>query len=118
MPTILITSGAATPEGLDIPGLKVLRFPLNMTGQINPLEILETLPKHGILSVMIEGGSYVLSSFMEAGVIDELAVGTAPSIVGTGISPFDKFDPETWDKRPRFRQGIVGKVDLILSQLI
>ena len=119
VPTVLFTSDDATPEGLDLPGLKVHRFQMDKNGRIDPVDILKTLPQYGILSVMIEGGSYVLSSFMDAGVIDELAIGTAPSVVGTGVSPFDKFDPVTWEKRPRFREGIVRKsgTDFITTYL-
>lgn len=109
VPTILLTSEDGNPVGLDIPELKVIRFPMDNKGRLDPMQILKALPEHGILSVMIEGGSLVLSSFMAAGVIDELAVATAPCIVGSGISPFAKFDPESWETRPRFKDAVVRK---------
>jgi len=100
--TILITTNFDEPPGTDIPELEVLRFPCDHYGMINPELILHELPKHGILSILIEGGAKVLSTFMAANVIDELIVGVAPSVIGRGISPFEHFTPESWVKRPQY----------------
>ena len=59
--------------------------------------------------MLVEGGSEVLSSFMNADVIDEISVGIAPSVVGQGISPFEHFLPKSWERRPRFVAGSVKR---------
>ncbi len=100
--TILITGGSEESPVGDIKSIEVIRMPQRADGTIDPVDILQELPKHGILSLLIEGGATVLSSFMSAGIIDEIYVGIAPSVIGKGISPFDTFSPESWDLRPRY----------------
>jgi len=84
------------------PGIESLRIPL-VDGQISPSVLLERLPALGITSVLIEGGAGVLSRFLKAGVLDEISIAYAPSVIGMGLSPFDSFIPESWENRPRYR---------------
>ncbi len=110
VPTYLLTTENSKPQGLDIDGLNVVTFPENSDGRIDPVQILQKLPRLGILSLMIEGGSQVLSSFMAAGMIDELFVVYAPSVIGVGISPFESFKPESWDWKPRYTCSSIKRV--------
>lgn len=50
----------------------------------NPREALTLLYKAGIRHVMVEGGSRILSSFLSAGLVDELIVYLAPTLLGSG----------------------------------
>lgn len=50
----------------------------------DPLEALSMLYKEGIRHVMVEGGSRILSSFLSAGLVDELIVYLAPTLLGSG----------------------------------
>jgi diaminohydroxyphosphoribosylaminopyrimidine deaminase/5-amino-6-(5-phosphoribosylamino)uracil reductase len=100
--TILVTAGTSEPAGSDIDGIELLSLSEQGNGQIDLLELLEKLPEIGILSVLIEGGSGVLSSFMQADLVDEIFVGIAPSVVGQGVSPFERFLPSSWEGRPRY----------------
>lgn len=117
VPLILIASESSEPQGLDIENLKVLRFKERKDGSIDPADILQELPKHGIMSLLVEGGSGVLSSFIQAGVVDEISVGIAPSVIGTGISPFEKFVPDSWEWRPRYLTGSVKRLgsDIVIT---
>jgi diaminohydroxyphosphoribosylaminopyrimidine deaminase/5-amino-6-(5-phosphoribosylamino)uracil reductase len=103
IPTILITGDDSKKSGINTPGFKILEFPQDSSSRIDPLKILQAFPEHGILSVLIEGGAEVLSSFMQAGVVDEISVGYASSVIGKGISPFRGFEPESWESRPRYK---------------
>ena len=100
--TILVVAGNHLPSGSDMGCIGLLKLTDRGDGQIDPLEFLKELPEIGILSVLIEGGSGVLSSFMQADLIDEISIGIAPSVVGQGISPFERFLPPSWDGRPRY----------------
>ncbi|MBM3329030.1 MAG: bifunctional diaminohydroxyphosphoribosylaminopyrimidine deaminase/5-amino-6-(5-phosphoribosylamino)uracil reductase RibD [Calditrichaeota bacterium] len=82
----------------------VLPLPIKpgYNGFVDPAALLSTLPSYNILSVLVEGGSRVISAFLESGVIDELMVAYAPSVIGRGIAPFDHFAPPEWDRRPAF----------------
>ena len=44
------------------------------------------LTKRGLLSLMVEGGAKTFSSFLRAGVADELVLFVAPRVLGQGIS--------------------------------
>lgn len=93
------------PEGraCQVPsGIDRLELPLE-SGKISPKTLLERLPSVGVCSLLVEGGAGVLSSFAEAGVIDELMIAYAPSIIGAGLSPFEQFLPKAWEARPQFQ---------------
>jgi diaminohydroxyphosphoribosylaminopyrimidine deaminase/5-amino-6-(5-phosphoribosylamino)uracil reductase len=99
--TILLTGEDYRGE-ID-PHVEVVRFPTTNDGKIDPISILTKLPELGICSLLIEGGSGVISSFMDAGVIDRITVAYCPSVVGKGIGPFDGFTPPDWGDRPKFK---------------
>ena len=46
--------------------------------KLSPVHALKTLAKEGLSSVLIEGGQEILKSFIEAGVIDQIFIYTAP----------------------------------------
>ncbi len=96
--------------GASLPNVEEVNLPPRSDGSIDPIIILKKLPEIKILSVLIEGGSAVLSSFMEAGVIDRITVAYSPSVIGSGISPFEKFVPPSWMDRPVYRIESVRKL--------
>ncbi|MGO4857697.1 bifunctional diaminohydroxyphosphoribosylaminopyrimidine deaminase/5-amino-6-(5-phosphoribosylamino)uracil reductase RibD [Arthrobacter sp. 2MCAF14] len=50
----------------------------------DPAEALELLFAEGVRHVMVEGGSRILSAFLAAGLVDELIVYLAPTLLGSG----------------------------------
>lgn len=50
----------------------------------DPLEALALLYSAGIRHLMVEGGSRILSAFLAAGLVDELIVYLAPTLLGSG----------------------------------
>jgi len=94
--TLMIHSDTLSPPD----GVVDLKIEADSSGKIDPLAILKKLPEIGILSVLIEGGAGVLSSFMTADVIDRITIAYSPSVIGTGISPFEQFVPASWMDRP------------------
>lgn len=50
----------------------------------DPREALTLLYESGIRHVMVEGGSRILSAFLSAGLVDELIVYLAPTLLGSG----------------------------------
>ena len=66
-------------ETLERSGVKVLTF----GGEhIPPKELLASLRKMNIVSVLIEGGGAVLGSFVDAGIVDKVYAFSAPIIIG------------------------------------
>ena len=55
----------------------------------NPNKILSTLAKRGFNSILIEGGPTLSSSFLRSGLVDEIHLYMAGSIMGSGKSSVD-----------------------------
>ena len=63
--------------------------------------LMEALHQRGIQSLLVEGGTTTLQSFMDAGLWDEMRVETAPKELGTGVKaptpPCEKVKSEEID---------------------
>ncbi len=66
----------AVPAGVSVPG-EVLSSP-------EPRELVAALHERGLTRVLCEGGPSLLTSLLAAGVVDELCLTTAPTVVGDG----------------------------------
>lgn len=77
---------------------KVLHLPTREPG-----EALDQLFDAGVRHLMVEGGSRILSAFLAAGLVDELIVYLAPTLLGTGTAALDDLgigtlaDAQLWD---------------------
>ena len=84
--TVCVTDAAPAEriDGLKRAGAEVLVLP-GGDGSI-PLEPLKSqLGKAGIVTLMVEGGSRVATSFLREGAVDRIACFVAPRILGAGI---------------------------------
>lgn len=54
-------------------------------GRLAPADVLAELRERGVHSVYLEGGAGVLSSFLQAGVVDLLQVHIASMVLGSGL---------------------------------
>ena len=96
---------------------------------MSPQAALQVLGARGLASVMVEGGSEVLGSFLEARLVDQVALFTAPLLLGgRGSRPtFGGPDPDSigdglpvrpvadepgfpWPWTPRFQLWTPGRV--------
>jgi diaminohydroxyphosphoribosylaminopyrimidine deaminase/5-amino-6-(5-phosphoribosylamino)uracil reductase len=55
-------------------------------GRVAPKRALELLAARGIQSVLVEGGASVAGAFIEAGLVDRVALFVAPKLLGGGLS--------------------------------
>ncbi|MCE1189434.1 MAG: bifunctional diaminohydroxyphosphoribosylaminopyrimidine deaminase/5-amino-6-(5-phosphoribosylamino)uracil reductase RibD [Ignavibacteria bacterium] len=69
-------------------GADVIFVPPDENGHVSVKHALKALGKKGILSVMVEGGSAVFSTFLKEKVVDEVSVFINPRILGNGIPAF------------------------------
>ena len=91
------------PEGAAINGDdgKVLHVPTR-----DPREALDELFSAGVRHLMVEGGSRILSAFLAAGLVDELIVYLAPTLLGSGTSALEDLgittlaDAQRWEWDP------------------
>ncbi len=87
--TIIATTSLASKqktEKLRSTGAEVWTMETDSHGQVDLRRLLERLGQAGIRSIMIEGGSKVIGSFLDHRLIDHLLVAIAPKIMGRGIA--------------------------------
>ncbi|BEI80270.1 hypothetical protein CcaverHIS002_0107990 [Cutaneotrichosporon cavernicola] len=87
------SADAGRAAALEAAGARVVRVELDKNGHIPPASLPGIISSLGLGSVMIEGGSRVLSSFLHAGprddgsaLVDSIVVTVAPMFIGEGIS--------------------------------
>jgi diaminohydroxyphosphoribosylaminopyrimidine deaminase / 5-amino-6-(5-phosphoribosylamino)uracil reductase len=86
--TIVYHTAAAPPEAcaaVAATGASVIDVPADERGRVRLDAVLAALGRRGCLHVLVEGGSEVQASFLEARLVDEVAAVVAPKLVG-GLS--------------------------------
>jgi diaminohydroxyphosphoribosylaminopyrimidine deaminase/5-amino-6-(5-phosphoribosylamino)uracil reductase len=86
----LIVVGADAPDervrALEAAGARVLRCP-GADGRVAPAALLGALFAREVRGVLIEGGAEVSASFLEAGLVDRVAMFLAPRLLGGVKAP-------------------------------
>jgi riboflavin biosynthesis pyrimidine reductase len=62
-----------------------LVFKKDKNGGVSLRDLLGELGKRGIASVMVEGGSDIITSLLKANLVDKMVILTAPKIMGKGL---------------------------------
>lgn len=80
----------ALPEGVEI-----ITLPPDANGKLDPRATVAALFARGIKTMLVEGGAWTVSEFINAGAIDRLHVLVAPVILGSGkpglsLKPIDR----------------------------
>ncbi len=70
-------------------GAEVIRCHRDRLNRVDLPNLLHQLGERGIRSIMVEGGSQVISSFIEARLVDQIIITIAPRLVG-GLPVFDR----------------------------
>ncbi len=89
--TIVVTASKDEKkiEDLKKRGVSVISAQLTRGGAFDLADVLKKLTEFQIISILVEGGSGVFSSFLKQRAFDRLAVFHAPKIAGAGLGPFD-----------------------------
>ncbi|MBN2091926.1 bifunctional diaminohydroxyphosphoribosylaminopyrimidine deaminase/5-amino-6-(5-phosphoribosylamino)uracil reductase RibD [candidate division KSB1 bacterium] len=85
--TIVVTTANAPQkklEQLQQIGVQVIQTKLNQTGQIDLLQLWYQLGATGITSLLVEGGSALITSILKYQLANRLIVAVAPMILGRG----------------------------------
>lgn len=76
-------------EALESRGAEVIRCRHDRQGRVELPHLLFQLGERGIRSIMVEGGCQVISSFIEARLVDQMIITIAPRLVG-GLPVLDR----------------------------
>ncbi len=83
----------------------------------DPIFLLEELKLMGVSTVLLEGGSSVLSSFLELNLIDEFTIYLSSKIMGKGLQVFDSIVSTSSIKSSYFESAVALGADLKLHVL-
>ncbi|MCX7634217.1 MAG: bifunctional diaminohydroxyphosphoribosylaminopyrimidine deaminase/5-amino-6-(5-phosphoribosylamino)uracil reductase RibD [Syntrophales bacterium] len=111
-PTMVVTTPDA-PEGmrgaLMARGIEVLTVAAAPDGQVDLKALLAVLGKRGITSLLVEGGSAVLTTVIKERLADRLIIVVAPKLVGDGLPPVGDLGIVTMDEALHFPQAVVRR---------
>lgn len=88
VPTVIATTARATQSRIEAArarGADVLVLEPDTAGRVDLRRLLEQLYLLGVRSVLIEGGAGVITSALQAQVVDRFTACIAPKVVGAGI---------------------------------
>lgn len=85
----LPTADPARQAALEAAGAQVWHLPANKNGLVSLTALLPRLKEAGYHSLMVEGGSQVITSFLTTGMVDRVVVTVAPLYLGglTAVEP-------------------------------
>jgi GTP cyclohydrolase II len=91
-------------DALEASGARVIPVPSNARGQVHLEAMLRLLAERGINSLMVEGGSRIITNFLLDGLVDYLVLTVAPVLVGglRAVSDLGQSDPARF---PRLRNA-------------
>jgi diaminohydroxyphosphoribosylaminopyrimidine deaminase/5-amino-6-(5-phosphoribosylamino)uracil reductase len=72
-------------------------------GRADPKSVIELLVAKGCKNILIEGGGAIVSSFLEAGVLDRLHLGIAPLLIGKGRRGITRTQAATLQEATRLK---------------
>lgn len=106
IPTLVLCAPEVTPATrarLEPAGVEVLPVPRGEDGRLDPLAALTALARRDGSPVLLEAGGALSSSFLGVGLVDELALFLAPSILGCrdALPAFDLGGPRALTERLR-----------------
>lgn len=67
-------------------GIRVLSLPADEADKINLQKMCQSLMDYKITSLLIEGGSETITSFLRAGLCDRVSIFIAPKMLGNGLN--------------------------------
>lgn len=105
-PTLIATTVACPQEVLKrwaSSGAEIIIVPQKGRGNVDIHAVLENLGKRGILQVMVEGGSALMSACIQEKHLQKLCLYTGNCLLGSEGLPFFKLKVDSIQEAPRFR---------------
>ena len=106
--TLIATTDRAAPDRVDAvrrTGAEVVVVAQNESGSVDLLDMLRLLGDRGVSSLLIEGGAALITSALQARIVDRLTVCIAPKVIGRGIEAVGDLGILTMDEALRFTES-------------
>lgn len=88
----------AQRDTLRATGATLIAVPEDANQHLDLLATLQMLSQRGITSVMLEGGSRLITSMLTAQLIDRVAITIAPKLLGAGVAVFGDIGINSMDQ--------------------
>ena len=98
-----IAQNAEKAATLKANGVRIATVNRDETGALDLRQVLAELHAFGITSVLVEGGSAILTSFIEQNLWNRMSVFIAPLFIGGGLQAVKSPAPEYINNAARFR---------------
>lgn len=117
---IIATTGradAAKAAALRGAGAEVIVIGEDRQGHVDLQELVDQLARRQITSILVEGGSRIITALMRASLVDKLVVIIAPKVLGEGISAVGDLHIHALDQALRLSHVTVRRMgeDLVLE---
>jgi diaminohydroxyphosphoribosylaminopyrimidine deaminase/5-amino-6-(5-phosphoribosylamino)uracil reductase len=101
---IATTSSAPSGKMAEIKklGVEVCIVKKERSGRVSLKDLFMKLGKREIMSVLVEGGSEIITSLLKAGLVDKMIIPIAPKIVGKGLEAIGDLNINKISKSIRF----------------
>lgn len=110
----------ASPEKraeLEAAGARVFAVGVDENGRLNLKQVLQTLKQNGIDSVMVEGGSEVITSFLASQLVERVVLTIAPMFVG-GLTAVSNLHSNVLPQLTNVQQEWLGKDLVVMGDLV
>ncbi len=101
---IATTSGAPAVKIASVKrrGVEVWVVKKERNGRVSLKDLLRKLGKREIISVLVEGGSEIITSLLKANLVDKMIIPIAPKIIGKGLEAIGDLNINKINKAIRF----------------
>ncbi len=101
-------------------GVEILVLKKNRVGHVDLEDLLQKLGEKNIRSLLVEGGSKVITSFLKQKLVDRMVIVIAPLIIGKGIRGIESMRTRKAGDLPSFSSVKIYECgdDVILDGLI
>jgi 3,4-dihydroxy 2-butanone 4-phosphate synthase/GTP cyclohydrolase II len=118
-PVVLVAApdaDAARAERLRAVGARIVPIPRAERG-VDVRQMLEVLSALDLRSILVEGGARVITSFLQAGVVDRAIVSVAPIVLGRGIEAVEDLGNTQISEALRLQERVVRQVgeDIVIA---
>jgi len=103
--TIIATTSSASDvkmAAVKKQGVQVWVVKKERNGRVSLRDLLRKLGKREIMSVLVEGGSEIITSLLKAGLVDKMIIPIAPKIIGKGLEAIGDLNINKINKAIRF----------------
>jgi diaminohydroxyphosphoribosylaminopyrimidine deaminase/5-amino-6-(5-phosphoribosylamino)uracil reductase len=115
--TVLVCSPDQVHLYSNLNGVNLWQVETGGDGRVSPAKLLTRAGEERISSILLEGGSALMSSFFRHKLVDKVLVYTAPILLGSGLSALNNLGTDSLERAVRIRNARYRQIgqDILVS---